>query len=385
MSRSYAEQLVGNLDNSFYNKQRDVAQQTYKTNWENLQNQYKNLQEKLKKQQEEANIAFNEGLSSVAENSYDRMSSANQNLANRGLTSSGLGNLAKQQDITAKGQDVLDLLGSSGDISINTANQLASGNTSLANKVNSLGKDLSDLLGDIGDAETEAQMEQNAILADISEGKVARDEANELAAKQRALSRSSSGSNNYNDEIEEFYKRQALSEILVSPTLSDAQKSQLLQINYGYNNPQEIVKAYNDNVNAQTNYDNQIADLEERIRKENKVSKAYNREAENLIKEINDSDTRKSWMNSDNVSGRNAYETLYNYVNGIGNVSKNDAANAYANLMGSMSALTEKNYIMDAVDNILNPKESETTRQLNELKNAGITYSDLAELLYGNK
>ena len=69
MSRSYAEQLVGNLDNSFYNKQRDVAQQSYKTNWENLQNQYKNLQEKLKKQQEEANIAFNERLSSVAESS----------------------------------------------------------------------------------------------------------------------------------------------------------------------------------------------------------------------------------------------------------------------------------------------------------------------------
>ena len=385
MSRSYAEQLVGNLDNSFYNKQRDVAQQSYKTNWENLQNQYKNLQEKLKKQQEEANIAFNKGLSSVAENSYDRMSSANQNLANRGLTSSGLGHLAKQQDITAKGQDVLDLLGSSGDISINTANQLASGNTSLANKVNSLGKDLSDLLGDIGDAETEAQMEQNAILADISEGKVARDEANELAAKQRALSGSSSGSNDYDDEIEEFYKRQALSEILVSPTLSDAQKSQLLQINYGYNNPQEIVKAYNDNVNAQTNYDNQIAELEDAIRLENNISNSYNREAENLIKEINDSDTRKSWMNSNDKFKRNAYETLYNYINDLGNVSKKDAANAYANLMGNMAASTQKNYIMDAVDNILNPKESETTKQLNELKNAGITYSDLAELLYGNK
>ena len=41
-SRDYAKGLVGELDRTIYNTQRDVAQRTHQTNWQNLQKQYKN-------------------------------------------------------------------------------------------------------------------------------------------------------------------------------------------------------------------------------------------------------------------------------------------------------------------------------------------------------
>ena len=71
--RGYAENLVGQLDRSYFDPQRTVAQQTYNTNWENVQNQYNKLQDKLKRKQQQANTEFAEGLGTVASNSYDRM------------------------------------------------------------------------------------------------------------------------------------------------------------------------------------------------------------------------------------------------------------------------------------------------------------------------
>ena len=65
--REYAESIIGPLDRSAYNQQRDVVQNTYNTNWQNVQNQYKNLQDKLKLRQEQANKDFAEGLVDVAE------------------------------------------------------------------------------------------------------------------------------------------------------------------------------------------------------------------------------------------------------------------------------------------------------------------------------
>ena len=107
--REYAENLVGALDRSAYNQQRDVAQNTYNTNWQNVQNQYKNLQDKLKLQQQKANRDFAEGLVDVAENSFNRERIGSGNLANRGLLASGLTNMLNQADTMQKGEDISKL------------------------------------------------------------------------------------------------------------------------------------------------------------------------------------------------------------------------------------------------------------------------------------
>lgn len=357
-SRQYAENLVGALNRSSYDTQRDLAQQAYNTNWQSLQNQYKNLQEKLKKQQEDANLAYSKGLTDVAENSYDRMYNANANLANRGLTTSGIRNLAQQQDITSKGEEVGDLLSSLGDVALSTASQLASGTTSAAQEATDLGKDLSDLLGDIGSADAEAQMAYNNALADIAEGKVARDEANELAAKQRALSAAYSGSGSgEDDELEEFYKRQAISEILVSPTMSDKEKMQALQVNFGIKNASDVIDAYNYNTTAKSTYDSGLSALQSDLDKLNKKLKTQK----------NGGVLRGSY--SPNLNKNSDRESILDSYMSNSNFNKNSTSNP--------SYQTQLNSILQSI--------ADKQNEINNYTSAGITYKDLANLLYGTK
>lgn len=234
--REYAESLVGPLDRSFYTTQRDVVEKTHQTNWEDLQNQYKNLQEKLKSDQAEANRAFANGLVRVAENSYDRMSNATENMARQGLTSSGLKNLVQQGDTTTKGEEVLDLLGKSGDVSVAVAEGLSAANKSASDKQAELMGVLADSLGEIGAKDAAAQMSYNKGLANIAEDMEAREAENALAAAQRAASAAASGYNTDEEEeaLNEALKRKQIMEILYSNELTDQQKRTMLGSLYGF-------------------------------------------------------------------------------------------------------------------------------------------------------
>ena len=237
--REYAENIVGPLDRSFYNTQRDVSEKTYQTNWENLQNQYKNLQEKLKRDQAEANRAFANGLVNVAENSYDRMKKANESMALKGLTSSGLNNLVEQGDITTKGAEVLDLLEKSGDVSVSVAEDLNEMNKTATEKQNELANSLADTLGNIGASDTSAQMAYNKGLAGIAEEMEAREAENKLAAAQRAASAASSGynTNDLDEALSEAQKRSLIMQTLFSEDLSESQKKATLSALFGYDRP----------------------------------------------------------------------------------------------------------------------------------------------------
>ena len=103
-SRDYAKGLVGELDRTIYNTQRDVAQRTHQTNWQNLQNQYKNLTEELKTTQEEANRNYANTMANIAGEGFDRMRGYNADLVNRGVAQSGTRDLAQQANIEKKGK-----------------------------------------------------------------------------------------------------------------------------------------------------------------------------------------------------------------------------------------------------------------------------------------
>lgn len=255
--REYAENLVGALDRSAYNQQRDVAQNTYNTNWQNVQNQYKNLQDKLKLQQQRANRDFAEGLVDVAENSFNRQRIGSSNLVNRGLAASGLNNLLSQADTAQKGEDIGKLLKSAGAISADTADKLSQATSKFAQEGSGLMGKLANALADVGDAETAAQNRYNQVLAGIAGAMDQREANNALQAAQRAASGGSSGRSRAlkkeQDKLEEFYKRATINEVLSNPEMTNTQKQQYLGIMFGIDNAGKAVDAYNHNLNVSRN------------------------------------------------------------------------------------------------------------------------------------
>ena len=338
--RTYAENLVGALDRSGYQKQRDAITQAYNTNWQNIQNQYKNLTDKIKRQQEQANEDFANGLVQVASDSFDRMSQSNQDLANKGLTLSGIGNLMVQSDTQMKGDEIGKLLKSVGATMSEGAEQLKDANQKIASQENELNKGYGSSLGDVGDSETAAQNAFNNALADIAEAMEARQDNNDLAAKQRAASGSGrSGTSKEEEELNEFYKKMAITEILSSEDMTDRQKSNSLAILFGTKNSDRVVDAFNKNSTATDTRNAKIKELRDQA---NKIQKDYilsNREINPYMNNM--------LSYEDRLNGNNIGKTL--------------------------------SYAPRQVIEYPNPAQEE----LDNLLNTGLTYEDLAKMLYG--
>ena len=340
--REYAEGLVGALDRSAYNQQRDVAKATYNTNWENVQNQYKNLQDKLKLQQQRANRDFAEGLVNVAENSFNRERQGSGNLANRGLSASGLTNMLNQADTIQKGEEIGNLLKTAGAISADTAGKLSQATSKAASEETGLLGKLANTLGDIGDAETALQNQYNSTLAGIAGAMDEREANNALQAAQRAA-RGGGGSGKSQEltdaenALDEFYRKAAINEVLVSPDMNDQQKANYLGIMFGINGSDNIVDAYNRNANATNDY---------KERRNNSIQKAmqqYEKQQARFNNRV--------------------------YGNGLYKPTKN----ALYNVDTSRFLMPKGTPTYDSIN------------ALNDFKNQGITYEDLAALLYGNR
>lgn len=338
--RSYAENLVGTLDRSGYQKQRDAISQTYNTNWQNIQNQYKNLTDKIKRQQDQANENFANGLVQVASNSFDRMYQSNQDMANKGLTLSGIGNLMTQSDTQMKGDEIGKLLKSVGATMSEGAEQLKNANQKIASQENELNKGYGNALGEVGSRETAAQNAFNNALADIAEAMEARQDNNDLAAKQRAASGSGrSGKSKEDEELNEFYKKMAITEILSSEDMTDRQKSNSLAILFGTKNSDRVVDAFNKNSTAT---DTRNAKIKELQKQANKIQRDYTLNN----REVNPYMNRMLSYN-DKLNGNNINNTL-----------------SYA-----------------PRQTIEYPNSAQ--EELNNLLKTGLTYEDLAKMLYG--
>lgn len=360
--REYAENLVGSLDRSAYGQQRDVAQNTYNTNWQNVQNQYRNLQDKLKLQQQRANRDFAEGLVDIAENSLDRQRTGSGNLANRGLLASGLTNMLNQADTVQKGEDISKLLKNAGDVSLSTADKLSQATSKAAQEGSSLMGKLSNALADIGDAETAAQNQYNQTLASIAGAMDEREANNALQAAQRAASRGSGGGGrskaqaDAENELEEFYRRATINEVLSNTDMTDNQKSNYLGIMFGIDKADDAVSAYNKNVNATNDYNTKLKQLQKAANAEARTNtqnyQAYNRNLQN--KKIDE-------LFSQSNPIINRYRNTYS-----DNLLRNNLPNMY-------------NPNLDRVPEI----SVSDANALRDFENAGITYEDLAALLYG--
>lgn len=325
--RNYAESLAGKLDRSHYNTQRDVANQAYKTNWENLQNQYKNLTERLRRQQEQANTDFANGLGDISESSFSRMANVNKDLVSRGLDTSGVRNMYEQADTIQKGKDVKELLGKSNDIAVDIANQLSVANQNYAANQTELNKNLGDALGEIGAAETAAQMSYNKGLADIIGAAEEREAAN--AAARRAASYDE------NDEVEEAYIRKAIMETLMDDTLTEEEKRNVLGVIYNVSDAKGALDNY-------YQADRKKAYGEQLDKAKGELGSMYNLydEAENwgvLTGGVEDEDIKATIRDK---------KIIYLYMSGDPSVSKFQADNAFENLYsgGSLSKKEREGY-----------------------------------------
>ena len=406
-SRDYAKDLVGELNRTIYNTQRDVAQKAHQTNWQNLQNQYKNLTEELKATQEEANRNYANAVANIASEGFDRIRGYNADLVNRGVAQSGTQDIAQQANIEQKGQDVLGALAKQSDVAVDIANKLADVNKTVLQKESDLTKGIADTLGDIGAGETAAQMEYNAALADIAESKDAREDSNDLQAKQRAAEAAAnarSRNTEYDDALEEIYKKQAILAILqgVNPETgeeldyTDEQKAHLLKIIYGVDNASDAVKAYKTNKKVTETYNKKVKDYEKKISKPTKYA------GEDYAKAVNKMTAEEKYV-SDVVD--NPYHTggeneiiVKKYLQGYPDVSKEDAKKAlkainkkldfkkveklhkeYNEGTGTFKSTKQLKH-----DYSVNNYTNRNKQELAELQGKGITYEDLAKLLYGN-
>lgn len=272
-NRKYAENMVGPWERDHLDKQRGVAQDIYGTNWESLKNQYGNLKSKLDSDRAIAQAAYQKGLSQAAESSFDRMNAGSANLVGRGLANSGLGERLIQSEVMNKGQNVNRLLDVLGNEMVSNAEGLKAGNEKMASGSMSLNNTLSGALGEIGNADLSNQMQYNQGVSNIAGSKSSRDIANSNAAAQRAANEKQFSRadelKEADSKMEEFYKRQAINEILINTELTDQQKQNYLKIMFDKNNADEIIEAFNTNSNltelnkqAQVEFDKKIKSYE---------------------------------------------------------------------------------------------------------------------------
>lgn len=221
--KKYAEDLIGNWEKDIYAPQKDVTQAIYQTNWNKLSNQYNDVKDKLARNYDLARKKYTNTLNDIQNASFNRMQNANIDLANRGLSSSGIGNLVTQSDTQAKGEDIDRALSSL--MQTNQANaegltqdvmKLGEGQTSLAG----------DLAGDIGkltDADAANTQQYANLIAGISQSAAGR-----AASRARSGGGGSGRRTKKEKEDDELKRRILIADTLSSTDLTDQEKKDYL-------------------------------------------------------------------------------------------------------------------------------------------------------------
>lgn len=222
--KNYAENLIGNWEKDIYEPQKDITKAIYQTNWNKLTNDYNTVKEKLARNFKLAREEYANTLNDVQNSSFNRMNNANIDLANRGLSNSGMMDLITQADTQSKGEDVDKALASLLNTNNASLSGLAEGVIDLGSGQNSLASGLSGDIGKLTDADAANMQQYGGLLGSLGEN-----------AAGRAASRASSGGSGKSKKEEEqndIYRRMGIIDTLNDTTLSDVEKKQILAINY---------------------------------------------------------------------------------------------------------------------------------------------------------
>lgn len=183
----YAQNLIGDWETEQFEPLREVAQNKYQANWDKLSSDFANLNEQLAHNFQRARVKHNSAVLDNARNSFNRMYNVEQDLANRGLTGSGLMNVYSAMNTKQQGQENNAALQELMDA--NKAN-IEGRFAALDNLVQGMG-DLSSRLGDelagITDAEGDNYRQYRDLIGNISESASSRSSSNAIANAERKL------------------------------------------------------------------------------------------------------------------------------------------------------------------------------------------------------
>lgn len=222
--KKYAENLIGNWEKDIYEPQKQVTKDIYQTNWNKLTNDYNTVRDKLNRNFQLAREQYANTLNDVQNSSFNRMNNANIDLANRGLSGSGMLNLVTQADTQSKGEDVNKALASLLNTNNATLTGLTEGVMDLGSKQSGLAGDLGTDIGKLTDADAANMQQYGGLLGSIGE-----------SAAGRASSRSGGGSSRLKkaeEEQNELYRRMGIVDTLNSDTLSEQEKRIILTSKY---------------------------------------------------------------------------------------------------------------------------------------------------------
>lgn len=236
---SYAKNLIGDWETDQFEPLRQVAKAQYQTNWNKLTNDLNNLNEQLDQNFKNARIQYNNALSDTAKNSYLRLYNAEQDLANRGLTGSGLLNVYNTENTERLGEENNALLQNL--MSANKANVEGglSGLDTYARNATDLAGNLANDLAGITDAEGDNLRAYNDLVSSISE-----------SAANRSLKYSTDKDD---EETDRLYQLITINDIMNSEDTDDSAKFSELVTDAAVSPEQaeRILSSYNYNkVNA---------------------------------------------------------------------------------------------------------------------------------------
>lgn len=327
--KKYAEDLIGNWETGQYEPVRNVTQSIYQTNIDKLANDFSTLKDKLARNFQNAQMEYANTMNAVQNQSFNRMRNANIDLANRGLSTSGVGNLATQADTQQKGEDVDKALADL--LAVNNASieGLTSGVMNLGEKQSALAGDLAGDLGGITDKEAANAQQYANLIAGLGNSA-----ANRAAQRARSGGGRSSGSSKKTkeqSEADELKRRMMIADTLNSDQFSDDEKVANL---YNYLDvpmdvAKSVVQGYNNNITLDT----------------------VQPQIENLQSKLSDIQNYRQARRDSSDSLLNKIITDYNIFS----------------IPGAM--------------------EYKTQNRLNKLQNqiSDLTYTDLYDLLYGKK
>lgn len=325
--KKYAEDLIGNWETGQYEPVRKVTQNIYQTNIDKLANDFGALKDKLARNFENAQMEYANTMNAVQNQSFNRMRNANIDLANRGLSTSGIGDLITQADVQQKGENVDQALADLLAVNNASAEGLTSGVMNLGEKQTSLAGNLSGDLSGITDQEAANAQQYANLIAGIGESAAQR-----AASRARSGGGRRSGKSKAESEEDEIKRRILIADTLASQDLTDDQKKEYLNTYLGVSPDTAIaaVDGYNANNKIQAN----------------------RTQINNLQNTINNIRTKRETQRASSDSLINKFIT------------------SPYNILSYQRA-----------------RENKAQENLNKLQNemSGLTYTDLSELLYGRR
>lgn len=231
-AKDYAKQQLGNLDLSYLNNERNVANSVYNTAKSSLENNLNNLIEQINNNRADTRKNFNSGRATIAENAYNANRVNEADLASRGIGNSGLKGLGEVGNRMETGQQYSNLANKFYSTMTDLDTSEKQGRSQYDIDMQTAKNTLNSTLAGIASREAEAKNNYNLTLGQLAEAIQGRwdNNANAEAALAQARAAAAQAHNDAVNAAKQQLseaKRQALNNIVNSGVSSDKMLSQI--------------------------------------------------------------------------------------------------------------------------------------------------------------